>query len=510
MAFAKRESGPRLFVNGPEEREIFLTDYFNNRHDILIANVGDAQLTGIKAELLDAVNVKIDDAYIVNGALDAFTKVPGEGEAAGSVMSNFGKVRLAPDGEGEISGTLKITADGQEPVYIKLKVYSSNPKIVTTTTDLNMDDVIRVKYVPYSYTVETNNEYEWNKVTFTIEEGELARGLQMYPDTGEIYGVPLEAGEFPITVKATFSRPEFLPAYADLTLIVKDNTDGNVSVATDPGYDLVQRVQDMVLDSMWNSGSQTMVSLGEYAEFLDVYLDGEKLVEGADYTSEPGSTRITIQNQTLAGKGVGHHTLGIEFRTRDTNDLRRAAQNYTVAQNRNPGSGVGGSGNGGGSAGTGGTGTGSADNGGNGNVGANVLYNTVDSAEAVEEMTIVYTVMPGDSLWRISARFYGTGGFWRRIYHDNADVIRNPGRIYPGQKLLIRLTDSGRPDADGAASGSARGKVYVVLPGENLWTIARKFYGDGRLWERIYWANRELISDPRHIFGGQRIVIPEK
>lgn len=181
-----------------------------------------------------------------------------------------------------------------------------------------------------------------------------------------------------------------------------------------------------------------------------------------------------------------------------------------MAQNRNPGSGVGGSGNGGGSAGTGGTGTGSADNGGNGNVGANVLYNTVDSAEAVEEMTIVYTVMPGDSLWRISARFYGTGGFWRRIYHDNADVIRNPGRIYPGQKLLIRLTDSGRPDADGAASGSARGKVYVVLPGENLWTIARKFYGDGRLWERIYWANRELISDPRHIFGGQRIVIPEK
>ncbi len=64
MAFAKRESGPRLFVNGPEEREIFLTDYFNNRHDILIANVGDAQLTGIKAELLDAVNVKIDDAHI--------------------------------------------------------------------------------------------------------------------------------------------------------------------------------------------------------------------------------------------------------------------------------------------------------------------------------------------------------------------------------------------------------------------------------------------------------------
>ena len=45
--------------------------------------------------------------------------------------------------------------------------------------------LIRVKYVPYSYTVKTNNEYEWNKVTYSIVEGELAEGLQMYPDTGE-------------------------------------------------------------------------------------------------------------------------------------------------------------------------------------------------------------------------------------------------------------------------------------------------------------------------------------
>ena len=487
VTFVKKESGPKLFVNGPAEREIFLTDYFQNQHDILIANLGDTQLTGIHAELLDAVNVKLDDSHPVESALAAFDRVPGQGQEASDVMANLGKVRLVPDGEGEISGTLKITADGQEPVYIVLTGYSSNPRITTTSTELNMDDVIRVKYVPYSYTVETNNEYEWNKVTFAVVEGELARGLEMYPATGEIYGVPLEAGEFSITVKATFSRPEFLPSYAQLTLIVKDNTDGNVSLATDPGYDLVQRVQDIALDT-WAGGSQTMVSLGDYAEFRAVYLDGERLVEGEDYDSEAGSTRITVQNQTLADKGAGSHTLGIEFRTSDKEDLRRAAQNYTVAQAGNQ-TGNGGSGNGG------------SNFGGGFSSGTDDLY--MIDAEVSE--AIIYTVQPGDSLWSIAFRFYGTGAFWRRIYEDNMTVIQNPNRIYPGQKLVIRLADS---DRAGDALTGAKGRIYTVMMGENLWTIAKKVYGNGMLWERIYQANRELIFDPRRIYAGQRIVIP--
>ena len=489
VTFVKKESGPKLFVNGPAEREIFLTDYFQNQHDILIANVGDAQLTGIKAELLDAVNVKLDDSRPVESSLAAFDKVPGQGQEASDVMSNLGKVRLVPDGEGEISGTLKITADGQEPVYIALTGYSSNPKITTTTTEMNMDDVIRVKYVPYSYTVETNNEYEWNRVTFSIESGELARGLQMYPATGEIYGVPLEAGEFHITVKATFSRPEFLPSYAQLTLIVKDNTDGNVNVATDSGYDLVQRVQDIALGTL-SGGSQTMVSLGDYAEFRAVYLDGEKLIEGEDYYSEAGSTRVTVQTQTLAGKGAGTHTLGIEFRTQE-NKMKRAAQNYTVAQTGDDVADDG-SGNGGDNGGSPSGGDAGPDDG---------LY---DVDVEVSE-TIIYTVRPGDSLWSIAFRFYGTGTLWRRIYADNAAGIRDPNRIYVGQKLVIRLMGL---DSAGPESGGAKGTIYSVMFGENLWTIAKKFYGNGMLWEKIYQVNRELIFDPRRIYPGQRIVIP--
>lgn len=497
VTFVKRETGSRIFVNGPEEREIFLTDYFNNQHDILIANTGDTPLTGIRAELLDAVNIKLDDSWTISSTLEAFSQVPNESQTSEAIMTNFGKVRLVPDGEGEISGTLKITADGQEPVYIKLTGYSSNPKIITTTTDLNMDDVIRVKYVPYSYTVETNNEFEENKVTFSVESGKLAEGLQMYPATGEIYGVPLEVGEFEITVKAVYSWPEFLPSYAQLTLIVKDNTEENINVATDNGYDLIQKVGNIDLDFVSGDGSQTMVSLGEYAEFRDVFLDGEKLTKGEDYTSEAGSTRITILNQTLTRGNTGTHTLGIEFRTQDTDILKRAAQNYTITGARKPDEPEV---NEPGSETTEKPDTTERDEG--------RTDNTEDSEIKTTTEIITYTVMRGDTLWKIAAKFYGNGALWPRIYEDNAAVIKNPGRIYAGQKLQIHLV-SETPAAE-VAEGKTNGRFYRILPMDTLWKISRKVYGNGWMWEKIYQANRNVIQDYRYIHAGQVLYIPDK
>ncbi len=495
VTFARKEAGASLFVNGPDTREIFLTDYFGNRHDILVANLGDAQLTGIKAELLDAVHIKLDDSQMISSTLDPFSQVPIAADTPTSGMDNIGRVGLVPDGEGEISGVLKITADGQAPVYITLTGYSDNPRIITTTQDLNMEDVVRVKYVPYSYTVETNNAYDWNQVTFTVESGQLARGLQMYPATGEIYGVPLETGEFPITVKATYSRPEFLPSYADLTLIVKDNTDGNVEVSTDSGYDLVQRVPNILLGSVAGGDSQTMVSLGEYGEFVDVYLDGVKLVAGDEYTSEAGSTRITILNQTLTRVGVGSHTLGVEFRTRGNNLLRRAAQNYTVLSNGDGNSEDNQGGNHQGSENWNGSGDASGGQGGGSHA----------ASEEEEDLAerFYYTVIPGDNLWRIAVKFYGSGSYWRKVYEDNRAVIRNPNRLYAGQQLLIIRAKQGNPGI-----GQAEGSIYRVQLGDSLWKIAQRIYGRGELWRRIYQANRKAIIEPGRLRTGQKIVIP--
>ena len=48
VSFLKKEVGPKLFVYGPDSREVFLDEYFEYKHDILIANLGDAPLTGLR------------------------------------------------------------------------------------------------------------------------------------------------------------------------------------------------------------------------------------------------------------------------------------------------------------------------------------------------------------------------------------------------------------------------------------------------------------------------------
>jgi LysM repeat protein len=50
----------------------------------------------------------------------------------------------------------------------------------------------------------------------------------------------------------------------------------------------------------------------------------------------------------------------------------------------------------------------------------------------------VYTVVPGDSLWKIAQSFYGDGSQSERIYQANKGVIgANRNLIHPGQKLII-------------------------------------------------------------------------
>lgn len=53
------------------------------------------------------------------------------------------------------------------------------------------------------------------------------------------------------------------------------------------------------------------------------------------------------------------------------------------------------------------------------------------------------------------------------------------------------------------------GRTYVVVQGDSLWKIAKRHYGDGESWRRIYEANRDLIKDPDLIHPGQQLRIPD-
>lgn len=52
-------------------------------------------------------------------------------------------------------------------------------------------------------------------------------------------------------------------------------------------------------------------------------------------------------------------------------------------------------------------------------------------------------------------------------------------------------------------------KTHTVVSGENLYNIAKKYYGNGAQYTKIYSANKSVVgSDPGLIKPGQKLVIP--
>jgi hypothetical protein len=369
VSFVGRETGgAKLFVNGPNgaasetkndenTREIFLNDFYEYRHDIFIANVGDARLTDLSVKLEDAQHVKLDDYWTLDGndqntSLAAFTTTS-KAKTYGD-LPNVAKIRLLPDGDGAVDGKLTISGGGASRV-VYLTGIAGDPKIITG----KIKDA--VKYVPYSFLLQTNSMYDWIDVSFSRISGRLPDGVELRPN-GEVYGVPRETGTFTFEVRADFDPGagasgdlDFTPAEAEFTLEVLDNTDTNVDASTDPGYEVTQRIPTIT-----TLGDYVFESAGEFPRFVDLWIDGDKLAGGGvDYDANSGSTVITVRAQTFNRYGAGTHTLAAEFREGEggEGELKRAAQNYTL----NLSDWSGGNGGNNGSGGTGGDTPGGSD-----------------------------------------------------------------------------------------------------------------------------------------------------
>lgn len=48
-----------------------------------------------------------------------------------------------------------------------------------------------------------------------------------------------------------------------------------------------------------------------------------------------------------------------------------------------------------------------------------------------------YVIEKGDSLWKIAANAYGNGAKYKAIFEANREVIEDPDKIFPGQKIRI-------------------------------------------------------------------------
>lgn len=318
-------------------REAMLNSIHDYEHRIILANMGTKALSKLSVEAEGA----LFDSWVVT--LDNYWTLKGEHDLSGyqglgyDELANLAKLKLVYDGDEingqDLTGTLTIKEAGKPIMVINLTGVVGDPGIVTTEIPE------AVKYVHYGSMIQNSNKYDFNTVSYKITDGKLPSGMELKPN-GELYGVPLETGEFTFTVQMKNSYSEFANVTKEFTLKVVDNTDANVDSAVDQGYDLKERVPNILLS---DNNDYTMTSVGVIEEWDNLTLDGKRLVEGVDFDAKSGSTRLTIRSQTLkANNQVGTHTLSAEFREKGTGNLKRAAQNYKVSTKSSGGSSSGG------------------------------------------------------------------------------------------------------------------------------------------------------------------------
>ena len=61
--------------------------------------------------------------------------------------------------------------------------------------------------------------------------------------------------------------------------------------------------------------------------------------------------------------------------------------------------------------------------------------------EEPEEKAEIYEIVSGDTLGGIAKRYYGKASAYMKIFEANRDIIEDPNKIYPGQKIRIPLDD---------------------------------------------------------------------
>ncbi len=57
--------------------------------------------------------------------------------------------------------------------------------------------------------------------------------------------------------------------------------------------------------------------------------------------------------------------------------------------------------------------------------------------EEPEEKVEFYEIVSGDTLGAIAKKFYGKSSKYMAIFEANRDIISDPNKIYPGQKIRI-------------------------------------------------------------------------
>jgi nucleoid-associated protein YgaU len=117
---------------------------------------------------------------------------------------------------------------------------------------------------------------------------------------------------------------------------------------------------------------------------------------------------------------------------------------------------------------------------------------------ADNQLIATVTADSGGKWSSVSPRAQAAGKIELRIDQLNADG-----------SVAQRVAEPFEPQAAGALGAAKPTGNYTVEPGNSLWTIARKAYGNGTQYTVIFGANKQLIRDPNLIYPGQIITLPK-
>jgi len=132
-----------------------------------------------------------------------------------------------------------------------------------------------------------------------------------------------------------------------------------------------------------------------------------------------------------------------------------------------------------------------------------------------------HKVEPGESLAKISEKYYGTKDYWPQIAQLNN--IFNPDYLEASLELkLPQISPQPQPENSALPLPSPvineviaqpinidkpiTGNTYKVEKGDDLWKIAVRAYGDGYKWPDILKTNNLL--NPNQIEVGQELKLP--
>ena len=113
-----------------------------------------------------------------------------------------------------------------------------------------------------------------------------------------------------------------------------------------------------------------------------------------------------------------------------------------------------------------------------------------------------------EGAWTASLPGIDPGGYTLRVDEVNAQGIVLSRVETPFTREAPELLAEAAPEADPQAPEPLL-RAITVRKGDTLWAISRKTYGDGRLYVRLFDANRNEIKDPDLIYPGQVFALPE-